>query len=126
MERQARVGADRGNRKIMTNPVLDIGLYHFVLLSFGLLAAGVATILSKRHAIGILIGVELILNAASINLVAFNHYVWSHTGSLDGQMFALFVIVLAAAEAAIALAIVLSFYHNFNSVDVEQAGALRG
>lgn len=89
-----------------------------------LVAAGVATILTKRNAIGILIGVELILNAAGINFVAFNRYVWGN--AIDGQMFAVFIIVLAAAEAAVALAIFLNFYHNFNSIDVERADQLQG
>lgn len=79
--------------------------------------------MTKRNAIGILIGVELILNAAGINFVAFNRY--SH-GNMDGIMFAVFIIVLAAAEAAIALAIFLNFYNNFSSIDVERADGLRG
>jgi NADH:ubiquinone oxidoreductase subunit 5 (subunit L)/multisubunit Na+/H+ antiporter MnhA subunit len=78
---------------------------------------------------GILMGVELILNAANVNLVAFNRY--SHGGSpgspvLAGQVFAIFVIVLAAAEAAVALAIFLNFYNNFSTIDVERAQNLKG
>jgi len=110
--------------------MLEIGITHFLLLSVVLFAAGVATVLTKRNAIGILIGVELIVNAAGINLVAFNRYVWGADAAgavvLDGQMFAIFVIVLAAAEAAIALAIFLNFYNNFSSIDVERADALKG
>jgi len=87
-------------------------------------AAGIATIITKRHAIGILLGVELLLNAASINFVAFNRYVWND--AIDGQMFTLFIVVLAAAEAAIALAIFLNFYTNFKSIDVEKASELKG
>ena len=94
-----------------------------------LFTCGVATIMLKRNAIGILMGVELILNAANVNLVAFNRY--SHGGSagspaLDGQIFAIFVIVLAAAEAAVALAIFLNFYNNFSTIDVERAQNLKG
>ncbi len=118
----------------MANPVFDISLTHFVILSLLLAAAGIATVLTKRNAIGILIGVELILNAAAINFVAFNRYVWSTSlesgmrggAAVEGMMFAIFVIVLAAAEAAIALAIFLNFYNNFSSIDVEKADALRG
>ena len=110
--------------------MLEIGITHFLLLSVVLFAAGVATVLTKRNAIGILIGVELIVNAAGINLVAFNRYVWGTNAvgeiALDGQMFTIFVIVLAAAEAAIALAIFLNFYNNFNSIDVERADKLKG
>ncbi len=114
----------------MATGIMDIGLYHFLVVSSLLVAAGLATILTKRNAIGILIGVELVLNAAGINLVAFNRFVWAAdpTGELtvDGQMFAVFVIVLAAAEAAVALAIFLNYYANFRSVDVEKADELKG
>ena len=94
-----------------------------------LVAAGVATILTKRNAIGILIGVELVVNAAGINLVAFSRFhPWNPAGApaLDGLMFAIFIIVLAAAEAAVALAIFLNFYNNFSSIDVEKADQLKG
>src|SRR5688500_20245883 len=82
-----------------------IGLQHYLLLAALLFVCGLLTILVKRNAIGILMGVELILNAANVNLVAFNAF--SHGSSaggvrLDGQVFAIFVIVLAAAEAAVA------------------------
>jgi len=80
--------------------------------------------LTKRNAIGILIGVELVLNAAALNLVAFNRFAWPM--AVDGIMFAIFLIVLAAAEAAVALAIFLNFYNNFNSIDVESATELNG
>ena len=78
---------------------------------------------TKRNAIGILIGVELVLNASNINLVAFSRY---HTGGYDGQIAALFVIVLAAAEAAIAVAIVMNFYKNFATIDVDKGARMRG
>ena len=74
-------------------------------------------------------GVELILNAANVNLVAFNRFAHGMAGGqirLDGQIFAIFVIVLAAAEAAVALAIFLNFYNNFSTIDVERAQNLRG
>ena len=106
-----------------------IGLQHFLMLAALLFTCGIATIMLKRNAIGILMGVELILNAANVNLVAFNRF--SHGGSagspaLDGQIFAVFVIVLAAAEAAVALAIFLNFYNNFSSIDVERGQSLKG
>lgn len=106
------------------NPVFTISLHHFLLVSMLLFGAGVATMLTKRNAIGILIGVELVINAAGINFVAFNHFLWNN--ALDGVMFALFIIVLAAAEAAVALAIFLNFYNNFSSIDVERADELKG
>ncbi len=105
----------------------EIGLHHFLTLSAILLGCGIATVLTKRNAIGILIGIELILNAANLNLVAFNRYGWAgEGGGVDGMLFAVFVIVLAAAEAAIALAIILNFYHNFATVDIERGRMLKG
>ena len=70
-------------------------------------------------------GVELVLNGANINLVAFSNSNYGLLG-IDGQIMSLFVIVLAAAEAAVALAIVLSFYNNHQTVDVDQASELQG
>lgn len=112
-----------------------IGLGHFLTLSAILFGCGVAAILTKRNAIGILIGVELILNAASVNLVAFNRFSWGGQAAgaatdaapaVDGLLFAIFIIVLAAAEAAIALAIFLNFYNNFGSIDIERGRLLKG
>src|SRR3954469_16206899 len=108
-----------------------IALEHYLILAAGIFVCGLLTILLKRNAIGILMGVELILNAANINLVAFNRYAHGagpggHGASLDGQIFAVFVIVLAAAEAAVALAIFLNFYNNFSTIDVERAQTLKG
>src|SRR5690606_33404980 len=108
---------------MLIHALLNIGLTHFLVLSFLLLAAGVATLLAKRNAIGILIGVELVVNAAAINLAAFNRYAWPGSAgapAIDGQMFAVFIIVLAAAEAAVALAIFLNYFNNFNTIDVER------
>ncbi len=103
---------------------MTIGLPHFLILGAVLFTCGLLAILLKRNAIGVLLGVELMLNAANINLVAFNHF--SHAGPvgaprLDGQIFAAFVIVIAAAEAAVALAIFLNFYRHFRTIDIEQA-----
>jgi NADH-quinone oxidoreductase subunit K len=78
----------------------------------------------KRNAIGILMGVELVLNGANINFIAFSRF--NPTFRIEGQVFSLFVIVLAAAEAAIALAIVLNFYNNHTTVDVDTAEELKG
>src|SRR5882672_4413448 len=106
-----------------------IGLSHFLILAAIMFVCGILTIMLKRNAIGILMGVKLILNAANVNLVAFNRYSHgtSHGGiSLSGQVFAIFVIVLAAAEAAVALAIFLNFYNNFSTIDVERAQNLKG
>jgi NADH:ubiquinone oxidoreductase subunit K len=106
-----------------------IGLTHYLILGSLLFVCGLLAVLLKRNAIGILMGVELMLNAANVNLIAFNHF--SHPGSagnpkLDGQLLATFVIVIAAAEAAVALAIFLNYYRHFRTIDVEQAVGLRG
>ena len=104
---------------------MAIGLTHFLVVSALLFGAGVMTITLKRNAIGILMGVELILNAGNLNLVAFNCF-RDGPAQLDGQIFALFVIVIAAAEAAVALAIFLNYYNNAASIDVERATSLKG
>jgi NADH:ubiquinone oxidoreductase subunit K len=104
--------------------VSEIGLDQYLLLGALLFVCGAVCMAIKRNAIGILMGVELVLNAATINLVAFAHF--SETFQMEGQVFALFVIVLAAAEAAVALAIVLNFYNNHMTVDVDTAEELKG
>lgn len=109
--------------------MVDIGLTHFLILAAFLFVCGIASIMLKRNAIGILMGVELILNAANVNLVAFNRFSYGTINGqpvLAGQVFAIFVIVLAAAEAAVALAIFLNFYNNFATIDVERAQNLKG
>src|SRR5438132_4352037 len=107
-----------------------VGLQHYLVLGAILFVCGLVTILTKRNAIGILMGVELILNAANVNLVAFNRFSHGATAggqpALSGQVFAIFIIVLAAAEAAVALAIFLNFYNNFSTIDVERAQDLKG
>jgi NAD(P)H-quinone oxidoreductase subunit 4L len=106
-----------------------IALQHYLVVAAIMFVCGLLTILVKRNAIGILMGVELILNAANVNLVAFNRFSWAGTSGsplLSGQVFAIFVIVLAAAEAAVALAIFLNFYNNFATIDVERAQNLKG
>jgi NADH-quinone oxidoreductase subunit K len=104
----------------MTEP----GLTPFLILAAFLFACGVLCIATKRNAIGILMGVELVLNGANLNLVAFARF--KPEFRLEGQVFALMVIVLAAAEAAVALAIILNFYNNRATVDVDQATGLKG
>jgi NADH-quinone oxidoreductase subunit K len=101
-----------------------IGLNHYLFLGALLFVCGVLCMAIKRNAIGILMGVELVLNGATINFVAFAHF--NPTFEIEGQIFALFVIVMAAAEAAVALAIVLNFYNNHLSVDVDTAEELKG
>ncbi len=100
-----------------------MGLTPYLILSAILLVLGIAIVVSKRNAIAMLIGVEFILNAATLNLVAFSRH---GIGGLSGQTAALFVIVLAAAEAVVALAIFLNFYHTIATVDIDQGDQLKG
>ena len=102
----------------------ELGLTPYLILSAFLFACGLLCIVTKRNAVGILMGVELVLNAANVNFVACARYVPGF--ALEGQVFALLVIVLAAAEAAISLAIILNFYNNHGTVDVDRADELRG
>ena len=102
----------------------SVGLEHYLLLGAVLFVCGAVCMATKRNAIGVLIGVELVLNGANINFVAFARY--NPAFEIEGMVFALFVIVLAAAEAAVALAIVLNFYNNHTTVDVDTAEELKG
>jgi NADH-quinone oxidoreductase subunit K len=99
-----------------------VQLAHFLIVSALLFAFGLYAIITRRNAILLLMGVELVLNAANLNLVAFSHYKML---SLDGQAAAIFVIILAAAEAAIALAIVLNIFHRFQTVNVDEISSLK-
>jgi NADH-quinone oxidoreductase subunit K len=99
------------------------GLPHFLVVGAVLFALGTYTVITRTNAVGILMGVELILNAANVNFVAFNKF--NPTPHLTGQVFSLFVIVLAAAEAAVALAIVLAIYMTVKTIDVTEADTLR-
>lgn len=102
---------------------MSIGLGHFVTVSAVLFSLGFYCLVARRNAVALLMGVELILNAALLNLVAFSRY---GQGRVDGQVFALFGIVLAAAEAVVALALVLQLYRAFRSVDTAETTELRG
>ncbi|MBT7519152.1 MAG: NADH-quinone oxidoreductase subunit NuoK [Candidatus Marinimicrobia bacterium] len=87
-----------------------------------LFSLGVFGVMTRRNGIAILMGVELILNAANINFVAFSRFGGMN---LDGHIFALLVIVLAAAEAAVALAIIINIYNNLNTINVDEASVLK-
>jgi NADH-quinone oxidoreductase subunit K len=100
-----------------------LSLQHFLVLGAILFCLGLFCVLTRRNAIGILMGIELVLNSANLNYVAFARY---NGGAYDGQIFAIFVIMLAAAEAAIGLAIVLGIYQGFETIDVEATDRLRG
>jgi NADH-quinone oxidoreductase subunit K len=101
----------------------EVGLHAVLLLGAWVFVCGVACLALKRNALGVLMGVELVLNAANINLIGVAHY--NPAFRLEGQIFALLVIVLAAAEAAVALAIILHYYNTYATVDVDAAQQLR-
>ncbi len=102
---------------------MTIGLEHFLVVGAALFCCGILCTLTRRNAIGVLLGVELILNSANINFVAFSHF---SNQSIDGHVFALFCIVLAALECAVALAIVMAIYRNFNkTIDMEDLTTLK-
>ena len=102
---------------------MTIGLGHYLVVSAALFSLGVLGVLTRRNAVNVLMGLELILNSANINLVAFSRF---GQGNLQGQMFAIFVIVIAAAEVAVALAIVLTLYRLRRTPNLDDADALRG
>ena len=97
-------------------------LTSYLAVSGILFVLGLATILTRRNVLYVLMGTELILNAANINFVAFSRF---GGFGIEGQMFALVVVMLAAAEAAVALAIVLRIFHDFGSIDITRTDSLR-
>ena len=101
----------------------DAPLQWMLSVSVILFTAGIYTIMTRRNAVSILMGIELVLNAANINFVAFAQF--TRFGGSLGNVFAIFVMVLAAAEAAVALAIIIGIYQNFGRVDVDQADQMR-
>ena len=102
---------------------MEIGLNHYLFVGAVLFVSGIVCMVTKRNGIGILMGVELVLNGANVNFVAFSRYT---PLGIDGQVVSLFVIVLAAAEAAVALAIALNFYNNHHTIDVDRGNELHG
>jgi NADH-quinone oxidoreductase subunit K len=96
---------------------------HYLAVGAALFAAGVVTVLVRRNAVAILIGIELMLNAANLNLVAFDRF---GPGRIQGQVFALFVLAIAAAEAAVALAIILNVFDTRDQIDVDEIRSLEG
>lgn len=102
--------------------MFEVGLTHYLVVSAMLFSLGIYGIVTRKNAVMVLMGIELILNAANINFVAFSKY---GNFGYSGQMIALFVIVLAAAEAAIALAIVLNIYKTFTNVNVDEIDKLK-
>lgn len=106
----------------------EIGLRHYLVVSALLFALGMAVIIVKRNGVAVLVGIELVLNAAALNFVAFASFAAPGPGGgIDtaGQVVTIFIIMIAAAEAAVALAIVLNIFQHFKSIDVDQVDSLR-
>jgi len=103
--------------------MMQVGLTHFLVLGAILFVLGLLAVITKRNAVTVLMGVELIINAANVNFIAFARYL---DKDIDGQMFGVFVIVAAAAGAAVALAIVLNIYQRMRSVNLDEADSLAG
>jgi NADH-quinone oxidoreductase subunit K len=100
----------------------SVTLTHYLIVSGILFSLGIFGVVTRRNAILVLMGIELILNSANINFIAFSRYGGMN---LDGQAVAIFVIILAAAEAAVALAIVLNIYQRFNTVNVDDISRMK-
>jgi NADH:ubiquinone oxidoreductase subunit K len=101
-----------------------MSLTHYLVVSALLFAIGAYGVLSRRNAIAVLMGVELMLNAANLNFLAFWRYL--HPISMEPQVFVLVGLTVAAADAAIGLAVVLNIYRNFGAIEVEQINTLKG
>jgi len=100
-----------------------ISLSHYLVVAAALFSLGILGLLTRRNAVVVLMSIELILNAANVNLVAFSRYA---TGNMDGQLFGVFVIVVAAAEVAVGLAIVLTLYRLRRTPNLDEADILKG
>ena len=100
---------------------MDI-LQIYLTLAAILFSLGMFAVITRRNAIAVLMGIELILNGANLNFIAFARFGGMN---ITGHIFALFVIVLAAAEVAVALAIIINLYQNFNSINVDEAQQLK-
>jgi NADH:ubiquinone oxidoreductase subunit K len=100
-----------------------VTLQHYLLVAAALFCLGMLGVLTRRNAVNVLMGIELILNSANVNLVAFSRF---GVGNLQGQLFAVFVIVIAASEVAVALAIILTLYRLRRTPNVDEADLLRG
>ena len=102
---------------------MSIGLEHYLILATVLFSIGLYGALAKRNAIIILMSIELMLNAVNIAMVAFSRYIVPLL--LTGQVFAIFIIVVAAAEAAVGLAIIMAIYRSRDSIDVTQIDLMK-
>ncbi len=103
--------------------MMQPGLYHLLFISAALFFTGIYGFLTRRNLITMLMSVELVLNSVNLNFIAFNKYLWPQR--LDGVFFTVFIIAIAAAEAAVAIAIIINLYRSHQSIDVESAEELK-
>jgi len=101
---------------------MTIGLSHYLVVSAALFSLGVLGLLTRRNAVNVLMSIELMLNAANVNLIAFSR----RLSDLTGQVFSVFVITIAAGEAAIGLALTISLFRQRKTLNVEEADTMRG
>jgi NADH-quinone oxidoreductase subunit K len=101
---------------------MHVGLQHYLIVSAILFSLGLFGVITRKNAILVLMGIELILNSANINFIAFSKYGGMN---IEGHIAAIFVIILAACEAAIALAIVLNIYRNYNNINIDEIDKLK-
>lgn len=102
---------------------MTVGFGHVLLVTALLFAGGIVAVLSRQNIVAILMGIELMLNASALNVVAFSAF---HGSVVEGQIVALFIIALAASEAAVAFGILINHYRNSKSVLIDDAASLRG
>jgi NADH-quinone oxidoreductase subunit K len=102
---------------------MEIGLTHILFVSTALFFIGVYGFLTRRNMITMLMAIELMLNSVNINFVAFNKYLYAD--KLDGVFFTIFIITIAAAEAAVAIAIIINLYRNYKSIDINDADTMK-
>lgn len=99
-----------------------MGLASYLIISLVLFIVGITVMIARKNIVAILLGIELVLNAAALNFVAYSRFA---TNNLDGHIFSLFIIVIAAAEAAVGLAIVIRFFQIKETIHIDEATALR-
>ena len=102
---------------------MNIGLSQILVVSCTLFFIGIYGFLTRRNLITMLMSIELILNAVNINFIAFNKFLFAD--KLDGLFFTIFIITIAAAEAAVAIAIIINLYRNYKSIDVEEVDTMK-
>ena len=108
----------------MPDFIVHVGLTHYIVLATVLFTIGLAGVLTSRNVIRVLLAVELMLSAVNINLVAFNNYLHADNGLL-GQVFAIFVLTVSAAEASVGLAMVIALYRSRATADMEDYNLLK-